>query len=88
MPIDDDIIDAKMASLNTKIRTLNSQRQDLELIQERLKQVRSIEVFPIKSGDPPTKEIPIDSQTGLKFTTQRRQAIYDQGVQDADAALV
>lgn len=88
MPVDDAIIDARLESLRTKIRLLNTQRRDLENIVERLMQVRTIEKPAVNRGDPLIREIPVDNQTGDKFTTQRRQSIYDQGVQDADAALV
>jgi len=87
MPIDDALIDTKISALQTKIRALNSDRQDLEKIEKRLIQVRSIEIPPANRGDPPTKEIPMDDQTGIRFTTQRRQAIFDQVIIDADRAL-
>jgi len=88
MPIDDTIIDAKLVLLKAKIRTLNDQRRILELIVDRLIQVKTIEKPAIIPTDPPIREIPIDNQTGSRFTIQRRQSIFDQGITDADAALV
>lgn len=88
MAIDDVIIDAKLSALKNQIRTLNTERQVLEEIETRLKQVRTVERLPAISGDLPIKEIPIDNQTGVKFTTQRRQSVYDQAITDADAVLV
>lgn len=88
MPIDDAIIDARLESLRAKIRALNTQRRNLENIEERLAQVRTIEKPAVNREDPPIREVPIDNQTGARFTTQRRQSIYDQGISDADAALV
>lgn len=88
MAIDDAIIDAKLSALKNQIRTLNTERQVLEEIETRLKQVRTVERLPAISGDPSIKEIPIDNQTGVKFTTQRRQSVYDQAITDADAVLV
>jgi len=87
MPIDDAIIDARMESLKTKLRILEEQRRDLTNIEQRLMQVRTVESITI-GGEPPIKSIPIDNQTGIKFTPQRRQAIFDQGIVDADTALV
>ena len=88
MPIDDTIIDTKLELLRGKIRTLHGQQRVLELIVDRLTQIRTLEKPAIIPTDPPIREIPIDNQTGVIFTTQRRQSIFDQGITDADAVLV
>jgi len=88
MPIDDTIINTKLDLLRGKIRTLNDQRRVLELIVDRLTQIRTLEKPAIIPTDPPIREIPIDNQTGSRFTIQRRQSIFDQGISDADTALV
>ena len=88
MPIDDALIDTKVTALRDKIRTLNEQSLSLEEIESRLRQVRTVKSPPIVSGDPPIMEVPRDHQTGERFTTGRRQSIYDKAIIDADAVLV
>lgn len=91
MPVDDVKIDEQVQKLEAKRIELRNQETEIRRIQNNLISVKTVEKFNLAEPDPEkqrTKEIPIDSRTGLPFNSQLRQKIYDDNILQAKKLTV
>lgn len=83
MPVDNDTIVTKIQLINARSSTLTDELNELRRIKKNLADIQD---YPDPTDE--TKSMrQKDERTGVKFTDQARQKIYDQALIDVTAAL-
>jgi hypothetical protein len=91
MPIVEQTIEDKIRELNIRMSSLNQQRREIHQIVETLQSIKQVETMEqlVEGSEVIEKQlsIPIDKGTGKKYSTARRQEVYDAQLIKADAIL-
>jgi len=88
MPIDNDIIQTKLKEITLEQVKINEKLNELRSIERRLSDVMLVKTPNPNNPKKAIMNIPLDKQTGEKYTPSRRQTVHDKAMADANAALV
>lgn len=86
MTVDEDILEGTIIDLQNRLNANSLQRQNLRIC---LQDIVSIKLIDTPAPTPEdithtTKELPLDPKLGTTITDERREAIYDKVLVDAE----
>ena len=89
MPVDDAVLEKTIEDLQTKLNEVSTLRHKLKVCHRSAQSIRQVDVpDPTPEDTARTKkEIPEDRALGKKFTSTRRQEIFDKIESDKTALL-